>query len=580
MDKKTDKDVKHEEEAVKLNIDNANNKDDVIDFNQLPPAPDGGYGWVIVLASFVCNCIVDGIVYSFGIFLDNFSSYFGVGKGTMAWAGSLLSGVYMCVGPIVSALANKYGCRAVCIAGSILGAIAFTLSTLCTSVSSFFVVYGLIGGTAFGLIYLPAIVFVGYYFDKKRSLATGIAVCGSGFGAFIFGQVAPFLLNNLGGWKSANLVLACIILTCFICGALMKPLKWPDNMTVAQMKPLNLDPGVHSNLNIDKLDKNSAALPTIVETKTDGSCCNREMAEIKIENKHRGRLNSDSNIDRLRRRKGSETGSVKASRGELDKNVPVLIRKDIFYSGSVQNLKEFQSQRSLAAYRNSVASLNRGGSTLVVNNNNIVDETDSQGCSAVLKSLMDISLLKDPTFMLLAVSNLFGMAALFVPFFFIVDSATKEGIENPTSLISIIGLTNTFGRIACGYVADFPSVNSLFLNNICLCLCAISLAIIPFLHTFATYMGAAVLFGVGLAGYMSLTSIILVDLLGLDKLTNAFGLLILFRGTAAIFGAPLIGLIYDSTKSYAISFYAAGGLFALAAVFSFLAPIAAKFKKR
>lgn len=38
------------------------------------------------------------------------------------------------------------------------------------------------------------------------------------------------------------------------------------------------------------------------------------------------------------------------------------------------------------------------------------------------------------------------------------------------------------------------------------------------------------------AGYISLTSIILVDLLGLDKLTNAFGLLILFRGAAAIIG--------------------------------------------
>jgi MFS-type transporter involved in bile tolerance (Atg22 family) len=79
---------------------------------------------------------------------------------------------------------------------------------------------------------------------------------------------------------------------------------------------------------------------------------------------------------------------------------------------------------------------------------------------------------------------------------------------------------------------------------------------------------------------MSLTSIILVDLLGLDKLTNAFGLLILFRGTAAIFGAPIIGSIYDSTQSYAVSFYAAGALFAFSAFFSFMAPLTAKFKKR
>lgn len=36
-----------------------------------------------------------------------------------------------------------------------------------------------------------------------------------------------------------------------------------------------------------------------------------------------------------------------------------LSRKDIFYSGSVTNLREFQSQKSLTNYRNSVVSLTK-----------------------------------------------------------------------------------------------------------------------------------------------------------------------------------------------------------------------------
>lgn len=104
-----------------------------------------------------------------------------------------------------------------------------------------------------------------------------------------------------------------------------------------------------------------------------------------------------------------------------------------------------------------------------------------------------------------------------------------------------------------------------------------STAAISLCSTFGVYAGVSVAFGVGLAGYMSLTSIILVDLLGLEKLTNAFGLLILFRGTAAIFGAPLIGKLSTSTGISA--FIIAGVLFGCAAVFSFLAPVAAKFKK-
>lgn len=126
-------------------------------------------------------------------------------------------------GPVVSALANKYGCRAVCIAGSIISAIAFVLSTFSTSVNMLMLTYGILGGFGFGLIYLPAVVAVGYYFETKRSLATGIAVCGSGFGTFTFAPLANLLLEHFD-WKNANLILAGLILNCAIFGALMRPL--------------------------------------------------------------------------------------------------------------------------------------------------------------------------------------------------------------------------------------------------------------------------------------------------------------------------------------------------------------------
>lgn len=104
------------------------------------------YGWVIVFASFMCNMIVDGIAYTFGVFLNEFVTYFGEGKGKVAWVGSLLSGMYLSAGPVVSALANRYGCRAVCIAGSIISCVAFILSTFSTSVNMLMLTYGVLGG--------------------------------------------------------------------------------------------------------------------------------------------------------------------------------------------------------------------------------------------------------------------------------------------------------------------------------------------------------------------------------------------------------------------------------------------------
>ena len=41
--------------------------------------------------------------------------------------------------------------------------------------------------------------------------------------------------------------------------------------------------------------------------------------------------------------------------------------------------------------------------------------------------------------------------------------------------------------------------------------------------------------------YVSLTSVVLVDLLGLECLTSSFGLTLLFQGIAGIIGPPIAG---------------------------------------
>jgi hypothetical protein len=60
--------------------------------------PDGGWGWVIVAASFVCNLIVDGIIFAFGMFLSDISQTFNESKAKVSIIGSLLAGFYLMVG--------------------------------------------------------------------------------------------------------------------------------------------------------------------------------------------------------------------------------------------------------------------------------------------------------------------------------------------------------------------------------------------------------------------------------------------------------------------------------------------------
>ena len=60
-----------------------------------------------------------------------------------------------------------------CILGAVLSWASFSLSVMSPSVGVMMVTYGLMGGLGLGLIYLPAIVSVGFYFERRRALATG-----------------------------------------------------------------------------------------------------------------------------------------------------------------------------------------------------------------------------------------------------------------------------------------------------------------------------------------------------------------------------------------------------------------------
>ncbi len=58
-------------------------------------------------------------------------------------------------GPIVSGLANRYGCRPIIIIGSIGASICMVLSTFSPNVWVMMIIYGIFGGIFFGMVYLP-----------------------------------------------------------------------------------------------------------------------------------------------------------------------------------------------------------------------------------------------------------------------------------------------------------------------------------------------------------------------------------------------------------------------------------------
>ena len=87
------------------------------------------------------------------------------------------------------------------------------------------------------MAYLPAIVAVSFYFEKRRSLSIGIAVCGSGIGEFAFALLTDALIQEYS-WKGTVLIDAAILLNCILCGMVFRPLKVPKKVDPPETEPL------------------------------------------------------------------------------------------------------------------------------------------------------------------------------------------------------------------------------------------------------------------------------------------------------------------------------------------------------
>jgi hypothetical protein len=91
-----------------------------------------------------------------------------------------------------------------------------------------------------------------------------------------------------------------------------------------------------------------------------------------------------------------------------------------------------------------------------------------------------------------------------------------------------------------------------------------------FCFNFWSFTIVCILFGLSLSAWIAVTSPLLVssqalsqpvqcvyipqvDLLGLELLTSAFGILTFLRGVAALLGPPLAGFVIDATSKQSIT---------------------------
>lgn len=674
-------------------------------------APDGGWGWVIVFASFMVNLIADGITFSFGVIFMEFLHVFNQGKSKTAWIGSLFMAMPLLSGPIASFLTDRYGCRKVSIVGGILSAAGFVMSAFSNSMEMLFVTFGILAGFGLSLCYVAAVVIVAYYFDKKRSFATGLSVCGSGIGTFVFAPLTQFLLNEYG-WRGTTLILAGLFLNLCVCGALMRDLEWTkanaeknrkkrrrrlrmnttssadsfsalsnqqqtptscpsvDEIRRLLQQPSFMSPTESTNEECQSPEDKEAAnrlcsslvnLPTFVRNGEkvplevlEKLTTHRQLYTLLMQNypsllissrsfSDSGRLheqiNSNNCADLLGRfvvnDPDDETPQVEDVLSQnaqtdtpnsptmTDKNINeeildevntvdrvTLTQKGLHTSNrnsmhwlkkqsknskhlpTAAYLKDLRMHRHSLTYRGAMLNINRyrlrasscpdiyRNSMTTIAKEKIEWYAGLWELFYLLGDMLNLSHFSNIRFLLFAISNFLLYTWYDVPYVYLADNARERGFseQDGSFLISIIGILNMLGEIVLGWAGDREWVNAGMVYAGSMILCGAFVALIPLLYSFEALGVVSGAFGLFIAANYSLTSIILVELITLEKFTNAYGLLLLVQGVANLVGPPLAGWLWDLTGSYNLPFYLAGIFIALSGALLVVLPVIEKIR--
>ncbi|KAJ6080547.1 hypothetical protein N7467_010300 [Penicillium canescens] len=181
---------------------------------------EGGYGWVCVVCTFFINAHTWGINSAYGVFLSYYIStdiFPGMSALEYAFVGGLSISCALFIAPFATYLDHKISQGFVLNLGAILETVALITTSFAKSNWQLFLSQGACFGFGMGLCFCGSAGVPSYWFQKRRSLANGLASAGSGIGGLAYSLAVGKMIPTLGfPWAMRILGILCFVvnITC------------------------------------------------------------------------------------------------------------------------------------------------------------------------------------------------------------------------------------------------------------------------------------------------------------------------------------------------------------------------------
>ncbi|XP_056015734.1 monocarboxylate transporter 10-like isoform X4 [Ostrea edulis] len=250
--------------------------------------PDGGWGWVVCIASLLTNGIVFSILNTFGIIYVYLVKEYATDNPTISfktsWVGSVCTGVTFLMSISASICSDRIGIRPTAFFGAALGVIGLISSAFVTRLELLYLTYGLFLGIGGGFIYSLSLVILGHYFKKHLGIVNGIVTFGSSLSTIILSIVLPIVLDSLG-IKYVFLILGGLYCLLLLCSLTWKPLFHGDTNFPVSSTEINMEDAVKHTQ--DRFpDANAFILITCMQSTSGlGRIIFGEMADLECVNR-------------------------------------------------------------------------------------------------------------------------------------------------------------------------------------------------------------------------------------------------------------------------------------------------------
>ncbi len=169
------------------------------------------YGYVNLGAAALMVASGVGVVQVFAVFIAPLEEAFGWSRQAVSVAYAINFALFGFSSVLMGVLADRYGTRRVAMVGGSLHAVGLALAAWSNSLWSLYVTFGVISGTGVGALFGPLTYLTAKWFDRRKGLAMGIVLSGTGLGVMLASPLARALIA-WGGWRAAFLGLGLLTL--------------------------------------------------------------------------------------------------------------------------------------------------------------------------------------------------------------------------------------------------------------------------------------------------------------------------------------------------------------------------------